>query len=261
METKNKRVPEGFQVLQEGQAKILYKEEKLEVDEKNMIKTSKGKRLATDQNDVRGTVFYNPVQEFNRDFSILVIREFAKLRQEELAAKNATKPEGKTRDFAGIKVLEALSATGLRSVRYMKELQPHLSHLAANDIDPTATELMKKNFDFNDIDEGLYKSKFTVLTFVVYNEDAVDMLNGMRRDKTLYDVIDLDPYGTAVPFLGSSIQAMADGGLLAVTFTDMAVLCARSPHVTFYKYGGAPLSKKYCHEVRISDIYAVCRWH
>ena len=53
--------PDGYKVLTEGQAKILYKEEKLQADENNMIKTSKGKRVATDQNEVRGTVFYNPV--------------------------------------------------------------------------------------------------------------------------------------------------------------------------------------------------------
>jgi tRNA (guanine26-N2/guanine27-N2)-dimethyltransferase len=73
-------------------------------------------------------------------------------------------------------------------------------------------------------------------------------MSSMRREKRLFDVVDLDPYGTAVPFLESAIQAMADGGMLAVTFTDMAVLCARNPHVCFYKYGGIPLSKGYCHE-------------
>lgn len=115
-----------------------------------MIKTAKGKRQANEQNEVRGTVFYNPVQEFNRDFSILAIREFAKLKQEELEAKH--------KSFDGIKLLEALSATGLRSVRYMKEIDK-LKKVVANDIDPTATELMKKNFDFNGINEDIYKSK------------------------------------------------------------------------------------------------------
>jgi len=46
-------------------------------------------------------------------------------------------------------VLEALSATGLRSIRYLKEIS-NIKHLTANDIDPTATELMTKNFKFND---------------------------------------------------------------------------------------------------------------
>lgn len=53
--------------------------------------------------------------------------------------------------------MEALAATGLRSVRYLKEINP--KRILANDIDPTATELMKKNFDFNNIDPKLYESK------------------------------------------------------------------------------------------------------
>lgn len=89
---------------------------------------------------------------------------------------------------------------------------------------------------------------------IVHTDDAIDLMNSMRKEKKFFDVIDLDPYGTAVPFLESAINALADGGLLAVTFTDMAVLCARNPHVCFYKYGSAPLGKKYCHEVSIKSL-------
>lgn len=71
----------------------------------------------------------------------MTIREYAKVRQEEIAAKGKEVT-------GGISILEALSATGLRSVRYMKEIEA-LTTLVANDIDPTATELMQKNFDFN----------------------------------------------------------------------------------------------------------------
>lgn len=70
----------------------------------------------------------------------------------------------------------------------------------------------------------------------------------MRAKKRFFDVVDLDPYGTAVPFLESALSCLAHNGLLCVTFTDMAVLCARKPHVCFYKYGAAPLGKSYCHE-------------
>lgn len=58
--------------------------------------------------------------------------------------------------------MEALSATGLRSVRYIKEIE-ELRTLVANDIDPTATELMQRNFDFNDIprpEEGVEGGKY-----------------------------------------------------------------------------------------------------
>lgn len=40
--------PSGYKILNEGLAHILYQEEKLEVDENNMIKTMKGKRMANE---------------------------------------------------------------------------------------------------------------------------------------------------------------------------------------------------------------------
>ena len=46
---------------------------------------------------------------------------------------------------------------------------------------------------------------------------------------TRYDVIDLDPYGTASPFLDAAVQAVEDGGLLCVTCTDMPVLSGNYP--------------------------------
>ena len=67
-------------------------------------------------------------------------------------------------------------------------------------------------------------------------------MHDMRKNKRFFDVVDLDPYGTAVPFLEGALSSIANGGLLAVTFTDMAVLCARRPHVCFYKYGASPLA-------------------
>ena len=38
-ETSQEGAPAGYKILKEGQARILYKEERLEADENNMIKT------------------------------------------------------------------------------------------------------------------------------------------------------------------------------------------------------------------------------
>lgn len=43
-----------------------------------------------------------------------------------------------------------------------------------------------------------------------------------------YDVVDLDPYGTPAMLLDTAVQAVADGGLLMVTATDMANLCGNN---------------------------------
>lgn len=109
---------------------------------------------------------------------------------------------------------------------------------------------MKKNFEFNECDKEKFEGKsHKIMTlFVVFTSDAIDLMHGMRKDKRYFDVVDLDPYGTAIPFLESALSCIANDGLLCVTFTDMAVLCARKPHVCFYKYGAAPLGKSYCHE-------------
>ena len=53
-------------------------------------------------------VFYNPVQQFNRDMSIAVINQFVKDRENDEVFK----------EKGGLTILEALSATGLRSIRY-----------------------------------------------------------------------------------------------------------------------------------------------
>jgi tRNA (guanine26-N2/guanine27-N2)-dimethyltransferase len=49
--------------------------------------------------------------------------------------------------------------------------------------------------------------------------DANDLMNRHRATVDRFDVIDIDPFGSASKFLDSSVQAIADGGLLCVTCT------------------------------------------
>lgn len=87
----------------------------------------------------------------------------------------------------------------------MKEIGVDIKKIVANDWDPEASSLITKNFEFNDISLDLAE---------IRSMDATDLMYEKRRDKDYYDVIDLDPYGTAAPFLDASIQAIEDGGLL-----------------------------------------------
>ena len=74
--TSTKAVPDGFKILSEGQANILYHERESKADEKPK-KKEKGKKMNKDEKDEnRDAVFYNPAQEFNRDLSILCITEY-----------------------------------------------------------------------------------------------------------------------------------------------------------------------------------------
>lgn len=68
-----------------------------------------------------------------------------------------------------------------------------------------------------------------------------------REGPNLVDVVDIDPYGTAVPFLGAAIQAVQNYGMLCVTCTDMRVLASHDYTKCFYQYG-ATRSKTTCFE-------------
>lgn len=42
-----------------------------------------------------------------------------------------------------------------------------------------------------------------------------------------WDFIDVDPFGSCLPFLEAAVAGVKDGGLLAVAATDLAVLCGK----------------------------------
>ena len=126
------------------------------------------------QGIANNAVFYNPVMEMNRDLSVLTIQTF----QEKFAAENAAaiiakreraekaraamiakKPDGPEppvldpprphpSSVAGLRVLDALSATGLRAFRYSQEIEG-IGTVHANDLDPAAVEAIENNKKLN----------------------------------------------------------------------------------------------------------------
>lgn len=54
-----------------------------------------------------------------------------------------------------------------------------------------------------------------------------------------FDVIDLDPYGSVMPFLDAAIQACSSETLLCITCTDSRVLCGPDTQKCFYLYGSS----------------------
>jgi len=181
----------------------------------------------------REEVFYNPVQEFNRDLSISVIQ-----------AHIDGQVEG------GARLLEALAASGLRSVRFAKELRG-LESVVANDWSRQAVESIARNVKHNEVEEVVKP----------HNGDAAMLMYSHRRPEQRFHVIDLDPYGSPTPFLDSAVQAVADGGLLCVTATDMAVLAGNSPETCHTKYGAVSLKTKSCHEFALRILLKCIESH
>ena len=67
-------------------------------------------------------------------------------------------------------------------------------------------------------------------------------------------------YGSAATFLDSAVQCISDGGLLAVTCTDMAVLCGNHDGA-YAKYGSFPLKGKFCHEQALRIVLSCIESH
>lgn len=217
---------------------------------KNMVEIVEGTaRMLYDEKEA---VFYNKVQVFNRDVSIQVIKLFSETITKERKSAYDKKVARIASDSAnaarvpflhpeGISVLDALAATGLRSIRYTKEI-PHLRHITINDLSSDATNTAIENCKTN----GVSDDKFTVT-----NRDACILMYEHRDPLLNFDVIDLDPYGSVSPFLDSAVQAVSDGGLLCVTCTDMPVLAGNYPEVCFAKYGSMPLKASYAQEMAL----------
>lgn len=105
-------------------------------------------------------------------------------------------------DTEGFTILEALAASGLRSIRYAKEI-PKLKQVIANDLEEEAVESIRRNIQHNGLNEELVRPN---------QGDAMQVLYSAIGSAKKYDVIDLDPYGSAVPFIDGAVQAVAEGG-------------------------------------------------
>ena len=81
--------------------------------------------------------------------------------------------------------------------------------------------------------------------------DIVSLAMYQRRNpvQCRFDVIDLDPYGSPAKLLDGAVQSVSDGGMLAVTCADMAVLRGNHSEACYATYGCMSLKGKFCHEM------------
>uniref|UniRef100_A0A7N0SWX4 tRNA (guanine(26)-N(2))-dimethyltransferase n=1 Tax=Kalanchoe fedtschenkoi TaxID=63787 RepID=A0A7N0SWX4_KALFE len=133
--------------------------------------------------------------------------------------------EKKRRELKPARVLEALSASGLRALRYAREVED-LGEVVALDNDKNSVEACRRNIKFNG----------SVASAKVKSE-LVDARVYMLTHPKEFDMVDLDPYGSPSVFLDSAVQSVVDGGMLMCTATDMAVLCGGNgeSHANRYK--------------------------
>lgn len=269
-----------YNVIREGCAHIL--------NPPAQAAASKGTKKDLKADEESQSVFYNPIQQFNRDLSVLAIRAYAEhaqdLKKQKLQGKGkkrarndggkgqkrkredeaqdqaakrgkegeavdtideqpVTVPKGKEEVqsnpslAASFTILDALSATGLRALRYAAEI-PSVSKVVANDLSASAIDSMKTNIDYNELQDRIQPNQ----------GDARVYMYGLGAAQK-FDVIDLDPYGTAASFMDAALQGVKDGGLLCVTCTDAGVWASVGyAEKSFSLYGGIPIKGSHSHE-------------
>jgi tRNA (guanine26-N2/guanine27-N2)-dimethyltransferase len=170
----------------------------------------------------KAPVFYNPVMELNRDLAVLALQTFQRFTGRKL------------------KVCEPLAGCGIRGIRLAKEVKG-VGKVVMNDINDQAYRLAKFNVEKNGLTGEV----------VVENEDANFLLGRFGAPRRRFDYVDVDPFGSPMPYVDSALRALRRGGLLALTATDLAPLCGVHPKACIRKYGGKPLRTEYCHELAV----------
>ncbi len=172
-------------------------------------------------------VFYNPVMILNRDLSVLFLR---------------------VKGFEGMRLVDPLAGSGVRAIRFLKELpESFISLLAVNDLKSSFVD----DFHFNLSLSGLSPSD----KLVVSSQDA----NFFLLSNKSFDYIDIDPFGSPNPFLESAVKRVRNNGFLAVTATDTAPLAGTYPKACRRKYWADPLHNFLMHEAGLRILIRKCQ--
>ncbi len=179
----------------------------------------------------KAPVFYNPAMALNRDLAVLALQTYQRLEKRELVA------------------CEPLGGCGVRGIRLAKEVEG-VCRVVINDISSQATKLTEFNVKLNNLADKVS----------VVNEDANLLLSRYAAPRKRFDYVDVDPFGSPVTYIDSALRAVRNGGLIALTATDMAPLCGVHPKACIRKYGGKPLRTEYCHELAVRLLVGCLAW-
>ncbi len=162
-------------------------------------------------------VFFNPAASINRDVSVAIV------------------------DAAdGDSFCDALAGVGSRGVRVAREVRRKME-VTLVDFNEESVGLGRRSAKLNGV--------LTRCEFVAAETNSY-LYSRYGRDQK-FDFVDVDPFGTPVPYLQAALRSTTDGGIASITATDTAVLCGVHREVAFRRYGGLPLNNHFHHETGI----------
>ncbi len=115
--------------------------------------------------------------------------------------------------------LDGLSACGALSIRMKKEIEN--IEVNANEINSETIKFLRQNKEDNNVE------------LVIHNND----LNLLLNEDGNFDFIDIDPFGSPVPFLSNVLSNARHNAIIGITATDLGTLCGRFKDASVRRYG------------------------
>ena len=153
-----------------------------------------------------GAAFYRPQMRYIRDLGVLAAIVY---RQQ----------------WGQLRVLEPMSASGIRSLRYGLEAQA--DWLWVNDANPDIEQLLRENL----------QRYFSPSTYRVTALNAQTIFSHCAFYQEAYDLVDVDAFGQAFRHLPRVWPALSPHGLLYWTATDGQILGGQNPDRCLQRYG------------------------
>ncbi len=152
-----------------------------------------------------GAGFYRPKSRIVRDLGVLAAAVYRA-------------------EIGSLRVLDGLSATGVRSLRYYHEAKA--DWVWANEGNPDLCKTLQTNL------AALPPEKAAVSSLNVHHLCMARTLAGDR-----YDFVDLDAFGSGSQFVADALDVTKIGGLMYLTSTDGRTYSGREPQRALRQYG------------------------
>jgi tRNA (guanine26-N2/guanine27-N2)-dimethyltransferase len=185
-------------------------------------------------------VFYNPAMAGSRTRSVILMQtviESGYLGEKEIYA------------------IDGLSASGLRARRWLNELPEKI----AARLDVTICDMDEKSLNWAmATHEEFPPNKFGILRKRVGDLRTAVLDHGRHW-------VDIDPFGSPMPFLDTAIQSLARRAVIEVSATDSAALTGSSKSALLRRYGARVLTDGLCHDsgmrVMLANIARIAASH
>ena len=170
-----------------------------------------------------GSLFYKPKSRIIRDLGVLALAVVGQQRG--------------SNDDTPLRVLDAMAGSGVRSLRYAKEVDDvgliHSNELMEGD-HPLAANLAPLL-----VPGGVGR---------MTQSDAVDLYLACRINDERFDLVDCDAFGTGQPHTAEAWWAVGKGGLLYLCATDSCATAGHNAHKVSSGYAAVAKYAPWCNE-------------